>query len=122
MKLYIPKDYMANLGFSDWLYAPVQIESDKTDSFAVVLYLQSCKWRQSLSPTEKDLLSGAVKRRKYYFLDALHRNRIVPRQGWEPNGPLTVRVKRVGKLINYRLILMQKQTIRDFFHFHKTEM
>lgn len=113
---------MANLGFSDWLYAAVQIESDTTDSFAAVLHLQSCKWRQSLSPTEKGLLSGAVQRRKYYFLDALHRNRTMPRQEWEPNGPFVVRVKRAGILINYRLILMQKQAIRDFFHFHKTEM
>lgn len=113
---------MANLGFSDRLYAPVQIESDKTDSFAVVLHLPSCRWRQSPSPTEQGFFPGAVERRKCYFLEALHRNRTVQRQGWEPNGSLVVRVKRVGKLLNYRLILVRKQTIRDFFHFHKTDM
>lgn len=106
---------MANLGFSDQLHAPVQIASDKTDNFAVVLHLPPCKWRQSPSPTEQGFFSRAAERRKCYFLEALHRNRAVQRQGWEPNGSLVIRVKRVGKLLNYRLILMRKQSVRDFF-------
>lgn len=74
---------MANLGFFLTTFLPQYKYSDRTDSFAVVLHLQSRKWKQSLSRVEQDFFSGAVKRRQCYFLEAPHHNGAIEHKGRE---------------------------------------